>query len=226
MAMLDFEHDYRSRRRHCGDYDFHKANLLAALDEHGGHDFFAQVKPLALDMVAAIEILMRGLTTTPRHVHGDPKASNILFNDDKEAICLVDFDTLSKAGWSLEMADALRSWCNPYPEDVLDAHVDLARAEAALKGYGTIMRGTISRKETDELIKHTQAVSLCLAIRYLTDVLNESYFRYDSTRFNRAAEHQWLKAQAMYQLFMDFGRKEAHVSAMTKDLLLGDHLPQ
>lgn len=220
-AMLDFDYDYRSKRRHGGDYPFHRDNLLAALAQHTGHDYYERVAPCAQTMLTAIENLTKNLVTTPRHVHGDPKVSNILFGAHDDAICLVDFDTLGKSGWSLEVADALRSWCNPFPEDMLDAHVDLARAEAALKGYGAIMRGIFTAKEASEMVIHTQAISLCLAMRYLTDVLNESYFQYDASRFARAAEHQWLKAQAMYSLFLDFSRKESAIATMATRLLVG-----
>ncbi len=220
LAMMDFNYDYRSRRRHAGDYQFHRDNLTAALKSHAQHDYFARAKSLADMMITSLARISAGLETTPRHAHGDPKISNILFEEKGEAICLVDFDTLGRSGWSLEMGDALRSWCNPHPEDVLNTEVDLSIAEAALSGYGSVMRGIFSEKEIVELIAHTQAISLCLATRYLADVLNEKYFRFDQERFTRSAEHQWLKAQAMHNLFEDFARKEREIAILAKDLLL------
>ncbi len=120
----------------------------------------------------------------------------------------------------MNYGDALRSWCNPFPEDALDAHVDLTRAEAAITGYGSVMRGIFTAQEQVELLKLTQGISLCLAMRFLADTLNESYFRYDTERFSRAAEHQWLKAQAMHRVAMDFARKESELAMMMKDLLM------
>ncbi|HXW60616.1 MAG TPA: phosphotransferase [Myxococcota bacterium] len=214
-AVVDLNYVYKSMRRHGGDYVFHVCNLKTALKAHKEHDYFAQVSPLALQMIEEIEELTNNLFTTSRHVHGDPKISNILFNEQDEAICLVDFDTLSQTGWSLELGDALRSWCNPNEEDQLSAYVDLSIAEKALSGYGQQMRGMLSEKELLELVIHAPAITLCLSIRYLTDVLNEKYWVYDSSRFERPAPHNWLRAQAMYQLYADFMRHKT----VLKDLV-------
>lgn len=219
-ALLDLNYDYKSKRRHGGDYPFHSQNLKMALTNHSSHDYFEKLAPLAETFIATMEHLSKNLITTPRHAHGDPKISNLLFDDHDKALCWVDFDTLGKTGWSLEMADALRSWCNPFPEDVLDAHVDLSIAESALKGYGSIMKGIFSKPEAEELLIHCQAITLCLTMRYAADVLNENYFLHDKDRFFRAADHNWLKTKSMYELFLDFERKSPQLKTMISDYLL------
>lgn len=216
-SLLNFSYTYCSQRRHKGDYPFHVANLLSALKAHAQHDYFSQVKPLAEKMLGHMELYCQTLKTTPRHAHGDPKISNILFKGE-QALCLIDFDTLGMSGWSLEMADALRSWCNRQQEDELNAYVDLEITARALKGYGSVMKGLWSEPEKRELVAHSQAVSLCLAIRYLTDVLNESYFNF-SKLYSRAAEHNWLRAQAMYGLFEDFRGKQNMIETMVFDII-------
>lgn len=217
-SLVDFSYQYRSQRRHKGDYPFHVENLKAALKSHEDHDFYVQVKPLAEKMIEQMAALSLGLHTTPRHAHGDPKISNILFDGD-QAVCLIDFDTLGYSGWSLEMGDALRSWANPHQEDVLDAVVDLRIAENALSGYGREIHGLFSVAEKAELVSHTQAVSLCLAIRYLTDVLNENYFGFARDRFSRAADHHWLRAQAMFNLCQEFSRNKKILLEMAECLI-------
>ncbi len=102
-ALLDFDYEHRSQRRHCADFAFHSGNLIAALARHRDHEFFANVEPLAERMLETGAAIAGDLIATPRHVHGDPKISNLLFGDEERAICLVDFDTLSKAGWSVEL---------------------------------------------------------------------------------------------------------------------------
>lgn len=219
-ALKDFSYDYRSKRRHGGDYDFHQANLENALNHHQQHDYFKQVEPLAIKMLKEMKEITLGLCTTARNAHGDPKISNIIFDQQDNGICLIDFDTLGKTGWSLEMADALRSWCNARTEDIVDAQVDLTIAEKALVGYGSIMRGSFTDKEAQELLSHTQAITLCLAMRFLTDVLIEKYWAFDQSRFLRPADHNWLRAQAMHNLFYDFGAKRKQLEQMVGDLLL------
>lgn len=216
-SLIDFSYAYRSHRRHKGDYPFHVENLLQALRTHSQHDYYSTVKPLAEKMLGHMGNYCTSIKTTPRHAHGDPKISNILFKGE-QALCLIDFDTLGMSGWSLEMGDALRSWCNRQEEDVLDAYVDLEIAQKALQGYASMMKGLWSESEKRELVLHCQAVSLCLAIRYLTDVLNESYFGF-SRRFSRAAEHNWLRSQAMYRLFEDFLRQQNKIETMVFDII-------
>jgi Ser/Thr protein kinase RdoA (MazF antagonist) len=221
-ALLDFNYEYQSKRRHAGDYRFHMENLQKALSAHPEHEYYSRTAPLAHQMLKEMTALIADLSTTPRNVHGDPKISNIIFDEHDQAVCLVDFDTLGRSGWSLEIADALRSWCNPHKEDDPMSHVDLSIAEAALSGYGQIMKGLISAKEIEELIVHTQCITLCLAIRYLYDVLNECYWAYDQSRFKRPAEHNWLRAQAMYKLFQDFAQQNAKLRELAQCMLSND----
>jgi Ser/Thr protein kinase RdoA (MazF antagonist) len=74
---------------------------------------------------------------TLRHIlHGDLKFNNILFEPSgSKAICLIDLDTLRKGSISLEMGDAVRSWCNPGGEDSEDVYFDLELLSAAMEGY-------------------------------------------------------------------------------------------
>jgi len=219
-ALADLDYCYKNNRRHGGDYRFHQEILGTALHQHEGHDYFDRVDPLAQKMLTESKGLTAGLVTTPRHAHGDPKISNIIFNENQGAICLVDFDTLGLTGWSLEIADALRSWCNPHQEDSQEAHVDLHIAESALRGYGSVMRGRISNKEASEIIVHSQAITLCLAMRFLADVLNETYWGFDHKKYERRADHNWIRANAMYQLYSDFAQKKKHLTELVMDSLL------
>ena len=216
-TLLGFNYRYRSKWHHGGDYPHHKQNLHLALNNHGDHEYFHRVLPFANRMMDEMDALTGGLITTKRHVHGDPKISNIMFDQDDRAICLVDLDTLGDSGWSLEMASALRSWCNPNKEDVLDPRIDMDIADHAIKGYAENMRGHFTLAEVDELLIHVQAVTLCLAMRYLTDVLNETYWAYDRDRFIRPADHNWLRACAMHQLFARFQENRV----LLKDMVLG-----
>ena len=214
QALINFNYEYRSKRRQAGDYTFHMNNLATSLKNNSEHEYFLQVNPLGTSMINNMIGLVRDLTTTPRHIHGDPKISNILFDNNYHAVALVDFDTLNKGGWSLEIADALRSWCNPNKEDILEAYVDLKIADSALGGYGEIMKKSWSAQERSELVINMQAITLCLAMRYLSDVFYEKYWAYDKTRFSRAADHNLLRARAMYNLYEDFARKKSHLAGL------------
>jgi Ser/Thr protein kinase RdoA (MazF antagonist) len=218
-SLLDFTYHYRSQRKHAGDYQFHINGLVNALKINRDHRYFLRAAPLGEKIQRMMNPLVSGLLTTKRHVHGDPKISNILFDKNYRALCLVDFDTLNDSGWSMELADALRSWCNPNPEDVVNAHCDLTIAEAALAGYGSVMKKVFSKKETRELLVHAQAIPLCLSARYLADTLNEKYFSFDCRRYQTASDHNWLRAQAMFNLHQQFVSNAKEMAQMIKDFL-------
>jgi len=59
-----------------------------------------------------------------------------------------------------------------------------------------------------------------LATRYLSDVINENYFAFDENRFSRAAEHNLLRAQSMFNLFHEFKKCAHELKPMAQDLLL------
>ena len=218
-ALLNFNYNYRSQRRQAGDFVFHANNLKQAIQEQNHHEYYARAYNLATNMINNMHNLIQNQTVTSRHIHGDPKISNILFDNNYHALALVDFDTLNKGGWSLEIADALRSWCNPNQEDILEAHVDLEIAKNALAGYGEIMKGLWSAQERVELINNMQAITLCLAMRYLTDVFYEKYWAYDTARFVRPADHNILRAQAMYNLYEDFVSKKSEIANLINKYL-------
>lgn len=217
-ALLDFEYSYRSQRKSAGDYDYHREYLVHALNKYPEHDFFKHAKELSKNLLDDMAAIRLNPTPVLRHIHGDPKISNIIFADDK-ALCLVDFDTLQRSSFSLELADAFRSWCNPFKEDDLNAHADLAVAEQALSGYAQA-KCPFTLEEAENLAFHSEAISLCLSMRYLADTLCETYFNYDQKRFARRAEHNWLRAQAMYRLAQDFHQKRPTLLSMIKDFLL------
>lgn len=218
-SLIDFNYIYSSQRNHGGAYGFHTQKLKDTLNKHKDHNFFPQVEHLASRWLGEISTLTATLTTTKRHTHGDPKISNILFDHQERALCLIDFDTLGYNGWSLELGDAMRSWANPNKEDVLDSYVDLSIIEHMLMGYAKTIDDNFTIKECGELLLHCQAITLCLAIRYLSDTLAENYFSYDDTRFSRASEHNIIRAQSMYNLYRDFFIKKNSIKEMIYDTL-------
>jgi Ser/Thr protein kinase RdoA (MazF antagonist) len=214
FALKDFNYEYKNKRKAASDYIFHKNNLQLALIKHTNHDYYPQSFELAKKMFVQIDVLLPLINFSKRHVHGDPKISNILFDEAGIALCLVDFDTLSDFGWSAELGDALRSWSNPKLEDELDAYCDLELISSSLNGYSSFMKGQLTDCEQKQILLNTKAITLCLAMRYLSDVLNENYFSYDNLKFSRAAQHNWLRANAMYTLFCDIKKKSADISQL------------
>lgn len=219
-ALMDFKYQYKNQRKTACDYAYHQEFLMQALKTYTKHDFFKQTQELASELFNHMSFLLPEVQIIKRHVHGDPKISNILFDKNNKGLCLVDFDTLSMIGFSAELADAIRSLSNPHKEDDLNSYCDLSIVKNLLQGYGTIMKGIITPLEISQITINTLAITLCLSMRYLTDVLLESYFSYDRIKFTSAAHHNWLRAQSMYRLFLDMKQKSTDLSLLCQKNLI------
>jgi hypothetical protein len=114
--------------------------------------------------------------------------------------CLVDLDTLCYLQLGLELGDALRSWCNPYDENNPDGRFDLERFTAALTGYAVDGAALVTPAEPQLFLTGTLRVALQLAARFAADVVNQSYFGWDPTRFKDRAEHNFVRARGQLSL--------------------------
>lgn len=199
-AVADLAWDYRHVRANVHDTPRHLATLVRALERGGGHRLFAEVEPLAQEILSAGARLPDFAALPTRHAHGDLKISNLLFGPDGRARCLVDLDTVGRMPWPFELGDALRSWCNPAGEDVASASVDPAIFAAAVEGYASTARALVTAAERDLLVDGLATICLELAARFLADALEESYFGWDPTRFPGRGEHNLLRARGQWSL--------------------------
>ncbi|MDC0742047.1 phosphotransferase enzyme family protein [Polyangium mundeleinium] len=201
-AVADLAYDYRHVRAGVHDTKKHLATLEAALDAHTGHRLFGEVEPLARRLLAEAARLPDLERLPLRHVHGDLKISNLLFQGE-QAVCLVDLDTLGRMIWPFEMGDALRSWCNPAGEDVAHVAIDAGTFGAALAGYGEVARGAglVSAEEAGAIVDGLATICLELSARFLADALREAYFGFDARRFPARGEHNLVRGRGQLALF-------------------------
>ncbi len=154
-------------------------------------------------------------------MHGDPKISNVLFDRDTGAgLCLVDLDTLGRRSIVTELGDAFRSWCNPAGEDAEDAAFSAALFSASIAGYAAGSETLLADAERVSIPAATHRIAVELAARFCADALNETFFRWDATRFESASAHNLARTRAQLTL--------AEETAGRHDELLGlvaEHLP-
>ncbi len=203
-AVADFDRPLSHQRPHVHDTMHHVQALCDALDKHTGHARFAQIAPLAATILSSVEALPDIDLDQTRLVHGDPKISNLLFDDAGKALCWVDLDTLAHMPLALEMGDAFRSWCNPQSEDATDPEFSLAFFSAAARGYAAESKGFITEAEWRSFIDGTQIILVELAARFCADALNESYFGWDETRFASSSEHNEARARNQLKVLKSF----------------------
>lgn len=212
FALADLQHTFKNKRGNIHDTPKHVAKLRTVLRTHAGHDHYGTIEPVCRRILERLAELPSLASLPTRVVHGDPKISNVLFAPSGAAVCLVDLDTLGPANIAVELGDALRSWCNPEPEDSLESRIDLNYFAAAVRGYLRGAKGLATSAETEMIPIGVETIALELAARFATDALEESYFGWDEKRFGRACEHNLLRAKA--QLIVADAMKAKREQAM------------
>lgn len=148
----------------------------------------------------------------PTLVHGDPKRDNVLFDSEgRQAICLIDLDTVQPGLILHDIGDCLRSCCNRAGESARPGQVrfDAELAEALLRGYAEAAPGLLDPAEIALLFDAMRLIPLELGIRFLVDHLRgDRYFRV------RYAGENLDKAKAQLALVADIERQEDRLRAL------------
>lgn len=195
-AVFGFDHPFAFRRHGVHDTSHHMSRLQSVLVSHRNHSLRRRVGPIADELFELWNIWHGPTDLPPRICHGDLKISNVRFQGDR-AHALIDLDTLQHSTLDAELGDALRSWCNPSPEDDLDPAFDLDIFEAAMHGYLEGSRGVPwSRDEWRSVVPGIERIAIELASRFARDALEEDYFGW-STAYSRPGEHHLVRARAM-----------------------------
>ena len=205
-ALWHCEHTFEHQRAGVHDTPRHLAALKQALVAHPSHRAWPQVEPVARRILLAAGCLTLPRDLPLRVVHGDPKITNVIFDDASgEAVCLVDLDTLARMPLALELGDALRSWCSPLGEE-REGTLEMDYVEAALTGYAGAVGQLPQHAEREAIPAAVELIAVELAARFCADALQERYFGWDSARFSSASEHNLARARS--QIFLAESARE------------------
>ena len=196
-ALRELPWEFRMVRPGVHDTAKHFAKLRGTLQTHRGHRLYAEVAPLAEEILAGWAPSPRGELPS-RVVHGDLKISNVRFRGP-EAVALVDLDTFQRSTLDIELGDAMRSWCNPLREDSLDARFNLSLFRAAMEGYAQGAGGDVSEDEWALVVTGIERIALELASRFAEDALSEQYFGFDP-KYGGRGEHNLARAKGQAAL--------------------------
>jgi Ser/Thr protein kinase RdoA (MazF antagonist) len=217
-TLSDLQHEFLAKRLGVHDTARHQARLQAALAREAAHPGRAQAQALGGEILAALAKLP-SLTGLPeRVVHGDPKLNNFIFAPNGEVVALCDLDTVAKMPVPLELGDAFRSWCNPLGEDTTATRFELDLLAAGLEGYAGACKGWLTAAERDAIVVAIETITLELAARFCTDIIEESYFGWDRARYNAAWQHHAERAEGQLRLAQSFAQQRSAAQALVQRL--------
>ncbi|MBL8634148.1 MAG: aminoglycoside phosphotransferase family protein [Myxococcales bacterium] len=200
-AVSDLDHRFHFVRSGAHDFAKHINHLHAAVAKANEQTAIPDGFLALADSICALADQIPIKVPGPLRIcHGDLKLSNLRFDDHGQGLCLLDLDTLAHLQLGHELGDALRSWCNPLGEDRTDAYFDLGLLHAAMAGYASAAKSFITVEEREFLITAALRITVQLAARFAADIIYQSYFRYDPSRFPSRAAHNQVRAHGQLAL--------------------------
>ncbi len=151
-----------------------------------------------------------------RICHNDTKLNNILFSEEKKALCLIDLDTLMPGFLLYDFGDAIRTVANPAPEE----ETDLSKIDFSMEMFSAFVRGlalnrsVFTGEEIGSLSLGPVYMPFLHGLRAYTDfLLGNVYYKVDY------ADQNLDRARSLFQ-FAQLARE--HEPAMRK--ILRDNL--
>ncbi len=213
-ATLDLDHRFAFTRSGVHDTAAHLDRLARAL-ALPSTDETAEALEIAGEILAFARDLPRLDHLPTRIVHGDLKASNLLFATDRdEGLCLVDLDTMAHGTVATEMGDALRSWTNPKGEDDARGEVDVALFEAAVSGYLAETATVLTDDERGSFAPGLETISLELSSRFCLDAIEDRYFGWNAARYPSRRAHNLIRARSQLSLSRSARSRRAELDAV------------
>ena len=148
-----------------------------------------------------------------RVIHGDPKLDNFLFDrSGRQALALIDLDTVQPGLVHYDIGDCLRSCCNRRGETAdgdAGPSFDLALCRDLLGAYGEQVGDLLLPAEVELLYDAIRLIPFELGLRFLTDHLEgDRWFRVSQPGENLG------KARTQFALAADIERNEAAIRAI------------
>jgi Ser/Thr protein kinase RdoA (MazF antagonist) len=217
-AVSTLDHAFVHRRLGVHDTRAHMTRLVEGLVTLSDRRLFADVEPLACEILAQWAGWEGSLELPERVSHGDLKISNLRFGEDGAAVCLLDLDTLGTLSIDAELGDAWRSWCNPAGEDAAVARLDLTLFEAAVTGY--LGAHGLTAEEREGLVAGVERIALELASRFAIDALEERYFGFDPDVAPTRGDHNLMRARGQLNLAHSVAAQRSALEAAVRSAAL------
>lgn len=140
-----------------------------------------------------------------RVTHHDTKISNVLFNEQNKALCVIDLDTVMPGLFISDLGDMMRTYLCPVNEESKDlSQIEIRKTyyQAIVDGYSDEMGEELSEVEKKYFRLAGRFMIYMQALRFLTDHLNnDAYYgaRYEGHNYVRA-----LNQATLYKRLAEF----------------------
>ena len=152
-----------------------------------------------------------------RTIHHDTKISNVLFDDNDKALCVIDLDTLMPGYFISDAGDMMRTYLSPVSEEEKDTSKIFIREEyftAIVQGYLKYMGDVLTKTEINHFVYAGKFMIYMQALRFLTDHLfNDLYY---GTSYE---EHNLVRAINQAALLERFVQKETFFHQIVTDIV-------
>ncbi len=149
-----------------------------------------------------------------RVTHNDTKFNNVLLDNEGNAICVLDLDTVMPGSLLYDFGDSIRFGATHAAEDEPDLNkvdVDLELFESYTKGFLEAIGDRITEGELSLLAFSAKLMTLECGIRFLTDYLEgDTYFK---THFPK---QNLLRTGTQLKLVWDMEQKMDKMEAIVK----------
>jgi Ser/Thr protein kinase RdoA (MazF antagonist) len=130
-------------------------------------------------LVKQYEAITHNPAFKKRVTHHDTKISNVLFNDENKAVCIIDLDTLMPGYFISDVGDMMRTYLCPVSEneeDISKIEIRPSFYYAIVEGYNQAMKNELTETEKKHFFYAGQFMIYMQAIRFLTDYLNNDQY--------------------------------------------------
>jgi Ser/Thr protein kinase RdoA (MazF antagonist) len=130
-------------------------------------------------IVKQYEAITQNPAFKKRVTHHDTKISNVLFNDENNAVCIIDLDTLMPGYFISDVGDMMRTYLCPVSENEEDISKIMVRPSfyyAIVEGYYKEMKNELTSIEKNYFFYAAQFMIYMQAIRFLTDYFNDDKY--------------------------------------------------
>ena len=150
-----------------------------------------------------------------RITHNDTKISNILFDAEWRALCVIDLDTVLSSMCLNDFGDAIRSYTNAGAEDdenLANVYMKSDIFEAYTRGYLSEARAFLLPAEVENLAFSALYITYEQVLRFLMDYIDgDNYYKV------KYPTHNLVRARAQYKLLTSMEENYDAMRAVVKE---------